>query len=522
MAKRNITDDEIALIKAMIQRGMKNKDIQFFFNRPDRAVNSGRITDISKGIYSNSEKIDAVSEDVLGAFLANYAQAREGERRSGDAVFASVDPLDEGVLKALFKKDNKGIWRLTAGESDEHECKAAYGAKYRGKWLRAVAALANNRGGYLFFGVHDKDSEKKDGQDKSYELIGMPSTEFQDADPKDIFRHIKAVFDPTPRVRFGHGSIDGKSFGLIYVDPQQSKPVIARQGEGSGDIREGDIFFRYPGSSERIKYSDLRAIMDERDAQARSKILPMVERLLAIGPEKALIADLNSGVLTDGANGLVIDTALVEQLTFIKEGEFSEVEGAMTLRLLGDIKPISADGATVYKNGIITKADLIRDFLREQTPYDPKEYLRFLVEGTQAGEWLPLNYFARRAGLDPNATADFIDGATGPSGRKRWYRERALGKTIALAKATGAAVQTLSDIEAGKMPPLVTADDVTAFANAIRGLLAKPPVPLGDMLKGLDTAIEQVPDNWRRDAAMTALRKAICRLDDLYFGASAA
>lgn len=48
MAKRNINDDEIALIKAMIQRGMKNKDIQFFFNRPDRAVNSGRITDISR------------------------------------------------------------------------------------------------------------------------------------------------------------------------------------------------------------------------------------------------------------------------------------------------------------------------------------------------------------------------------------------------------------------------------------------------------------------------------------------
>ncbi|HEY3776892.1 MAG TPA: hypothetical protein VGL35_02415 [Rhizomicrobium sp.] len=43
MLKGRITSDEIALIKAMLVRKMKNKDIQFFFNRPDRPVNSGRI-----------------------------------------------------------------------------------------------------------------------------------------------------------------------------------------------------------------------------------------------------------------------------------------------------------------------------------------------------------------------------------------------------------------------------------------------------------------------------------------------
>ena len=43
---RTITDEEIALIKAMLVRGMKNADIQFFFNRPGRHVNSGRITNI--------------------------------------------------------------------------------------------------------------------------------------------------------------------------------------------------------------------------------------------------------------------------------------------------------------------------------------------------------------------------------------------------------------------------------------------------------------------------------------------
>jgi len=57
MAKRSITDQEISLIKAMLTRGMKNKDIQFFFNRPERPVNSGRISTIGSGSYSNAAKV---------------------------------------------------------------------------------------------------------------------------------------------------------------------------------------------------------------------------------------------------------------------------------------------------------------------------------------------------------------------------------------------------------------------------------------------------------------------------------
>ena len=38
MPKRSITDEEIGLIKAMLARGMKNRDIQFYFNRQDRPV----------------------------------------------------------------------------------------------------------------------------------------------------------------------------------------------------------------------------------------------------------------------------------------------------------------------------------------------------------------------------------------------------------------------------------------------------------------------------------------------------
>ena len=70
MAKRSITDEEIGLIKAMLARGMANKAIQFYFNRQDRAVNSGRISGIKHADYG--PEVPTASDEALSAFIANF------------------------------------------------------------------------------------------------------------------------------------------------------------------------------------------------------------------------------------------------------------------------------------------------------------------------------------------------------------------------------------------------------------------------------------------------------------------
>ena len=87
--KRSISDEEIALIKAMVGRKMKNKDIQFFFNRPDRSVNSGRISDIKTGKYSNSALISPAKDKDLDAFLKSFTSAD---------VSASISVSEAGAL----------------------------------------------------------------------------------------------------------------------------------------------------------------------------------------------------------------------------------------------------------------------------------------------------------------------------------------------------------------------------------------------------------------------------------------
>lgn len=67
MPKRSITDEEIGLIKAMLARGMANKDIQFYFNRQDRAVRRlNQIRERAVGQISTSARAKEVMDAMTG------------------------------------------------------------------------------------------------------------------------------------------------------------------------------------------------------------------------------------------------------------------------------------------------------------------------------------------------------------------------------------------------------------------------------------------------------------------------
>ncbi len=53
MAKnRNMSDEEVGVVRAMLAKGMKNDHVHFYFNRADRLINSGRIAQIRNGSYA--------------------------------------------------------------------------------------------------------------------------------------------------------------------------------------------------------------------------------------------------------------------------------------------------------------------------------------------------------------------------------------------------------------------------------------------------------------------------------------
>jgi len=505
MAQRTINDDEIALIKAMVARGMKNRDIQFYFNRPGRAVNSGRITDISSGKYGNSAKIAKADNAELDAFMAEHPPSLEVPPTSTQV--GELTPLSEVILQKMFVEDAGGVWRLAAGETDRVECKESFRLKHAAPWLRALAALANNQGGYIFFGVKDKDPTG------SHAVLGLTTSEFADTDPADIVLRLRAVFTPTPRFERTTFEVGGKKIGVLYVEQHPSRPIIATKQEGSGEIKEGDIFFRYPGQSARISYADLRAMLDARDAQARADILPMLQRLLSLGRNRAMIADLNEGRLFDGTRTIEIDEAIIKELNLIKEGEFNERIGAPALRLIGNVM---ATTSTAVKKGLVTRPQIQLDFLADKLTADPLDYIRCAVE-VPGADWLPIRYFARAAGMSLPELLTFINEnpASIPT-QKQLYKGRLASADQAYVAAKGPSGLILQRLRTGEKIEPKDAPEARQVAFAIQGLprpLSLAPTPLRALLARCAELIGDSDDK----VAKSAIRKAVARLDELIY-----
>lgn len=524
MAKRSITDAEIALIKAMQARGMRNSAIQFYFNRPDRQVNSGRLTNIADGSYSNAASIYPASSDALDSFLKEFSPAVAMLPTVPSAPTPPIPrpvpgPLDPDVISSMFKVDQLGVWRFCPGETDEHECKANFRLRNSSPWLRAIAALANNRGGYIFFGVHDRvvaelDGGNGSGPDQSFAVIGLSAADFANHDPADLTSHIKSKLDPTPRVRSTTIVLGDKTVGILHVEQHAARPVIATKQDG--DIREGDIFFRYPGQSSRIKYGDLRAMLDERDTVARQQILPLVEKVLQLGPDRLLLADLENGVLGDGKRSIKIDEGLVEQLTFIREGEFSEVEGAPTLRIVGEVRVSGEE--RIGSRGVVTDVNLLENFLKQESLFHPKEYIRFAVEASHA-EWLPIFYFAQQAKLRRDDLVTFIRQLGGSVKRREMFMNRATGSKLALTVPVGTPALMLTKIAAGDLPQPTTIKDANNVAMAICGLASLSGLHKSSMFELIGRCYDIVKGQ-EKGGIISNVRRAACRIDELFFAPS--
>lgn len=518
MPKRSITDQEIGLIKAMLARGMKNKDIQFFFNRPDRAVNSGRISQIRDGSYG--AEVPQATDADLDAFIA--APKPEGyiaavgvptEIASPPPNEGPKGPLHSDIIASQFAADAGGTWRLSSGETDQHECKASFGFNHCHVWIRAIAALANNRGGYIFFGVHDKDGAATAESDKSYAVTGLTNDEFVKADPATFTKLIRSYLDPTPNVLTVAAVVGAKTIGVMYVEQHPGRPVIVRNGDGK-ILKEGDIFFRYHGSCERIKYSDLRSILDARDAAARLDVLPLVERLLALGPARALIADLEKGVLDDGKRPILIDQLLLNQINFIREGEFDEMAGAPTLKLVGDV---TVDGATVKPNivrGNITPDAVLRNCLSREKVAHPDAYLAHSAHSNR--EWQPIWFYLDQAGLSVGDAVDLLakEPASQPTHRAAAI-ERLSGKKSAYRVNAGKPKQIVKALAAGQIDEPGDDTEAHKFALAVQGLPDDAPNPediLAVLLKCFERATPQTSGNAN---LRSAIFRAACRLDEL-------
>jgi len=482
----------------MLARSMKNKDIQFFFNRPDRSVNTGRISTIGNGSYSNSAEVSPASDEELDSFIRSFASASGASKSNPQIRLADL-------VRSQFEMRGGEGWYLKGGENDECECKLIFDPKKLSPLVRAVAAMANNKGGNIFFGVSDG----------KYRLEGIEKA-FGETDIVDIVEKIKTHLSPTPNIVAKEVvEIGGKQMGVIRVAKYPNPPVIVyRAGDG---LNEGEILFRYPGQSSRIKFGDLRAMLEERDRRAQLALAGAARKLAQVGTHNALILDTDRNILDAQGHSILIDEKLIESIKFIKEGQFDEKAGAPTLKLIGEVSPAAVGAITKIKisREAIFQENILEEFLNQSIVEQPVQYIQAGL--AQSRMWLPIFYYVKLAGLSPDKAADIIGGLkVAQKNKKKVLIERLLGQRAALTKAvTQPATKVAGDISKGLISVPTKVGDVPTFANGLTAV-TKTKAPLTDLLTALRRC-RLIAEKAEDGNAIGAVYKAACRVDEIFF-----
>ena len=125
--------------------------------------------------------------------------------------------IDEKHIKELLRVKGKYLYHR---EGQELEFKEQFNLAGLADYFRDFAAFANNRGGYLIFGV--KDSPRV--------LIGLKQSslaQFEKVDPQKISGYLLEIFSSDIRWEQVTVKISDNHFGMWHVYEANVKPVIA-------------------------------------------------------------------------------------------------------------------------------------------------------------------------------------------------------------------------------------------------------------------------------------------------------
>ncbi len=176
------------------------------------------------------------------------------DRLSGSDV--TEKPCSQERLNEIFKISSKYPNRIISRESSNLEFKESFGWNSLAKYLKTCAAFANTKGGHLVFGIGRRP----------HELLGLSENnlkQFENIDPAKMSGHFNDQFFPEILWDIHEYELKGKTYGVLSVHGSHDKPVLCKK-DADNVLKEGDIYYRYRGRSERIKYSELRGILDSK------------------------------------------------------------------------------------------------------------------------------------------------------------------------------------------------------------------------------------------------------------------
>lgn len=428
-------------------------------------------------------------------------------------------PFSQEKLNEIFKISPKHPDRIISRESSNLEFKESFGWKSLAKYLKTSAAFANTKGGYLVFGIGRRPH-------KLLGLSGSNLKQFEDIDPEKLSGHFNEHFLPEMAWDIHEYELNGKTYGIFYIHECRDKPAICKKNAESV-LKEGDIYYRYRGRSERIKYSELRAILDHKRENEQRLWMQHLSQIAKIGVRETGIFDLKTGQVTGTDGSFFIDESLLSQLSFIKEGEFSEIKGKPVLKLIGNVEVISglpsaAGGKRIVKTKGIRIGDIALAFLNLERVEEPLEYLKQICFETTG--FLPVYYFIKSAKIDSVKAIEEINGVISRSPAKSKLIERLQQKnTQAFDEPKGDTIAAkrkrhfTDQLKKQSIDQNLSGKDLEYCLQSIRILTSDEVNKISQYLRGL---IKEWFNKYYSSANSTLadnLRRAICWVDEALY-----
>ena len=398
MAKNPISDYEIGIIKVLINSKYENQDILAYINRYREAnklkhINSGRISDIKSGKIGKD--IPLALDDVVNNFRAQY----------------QITMNDDFCSVFKFKDDY-----IENEESETIEYKQSFGAIKDDKLLRSIQGMANNKGGFIVFGI----SEENNDSIKKYYIKGIDEKQYKSfmQDNKRINEVLNSNFRESIRFKRDCKEINQKLVAYIQIFESNDKPLINNNG---------DIYYRYNAETRKIAKLDLLRIINERkEKELHLTMQKHIENIFKNGIENSAILNVITGEVEGKGGNFLISKDLLPKIAFIKEGHFVEKSGTPALILKGNVELLSADGLVV-SHDVLKNIDekYIYEIFCLQKDID-KQNAKACIEAMSKfqASLLPMRYFAKKSEMDKDKLIQFIESIAKDTTKKNFVNHK--------------------------------------------------------------------------------------------------
>ena len=381
-----------------------------------------------------------------------------------------IDPFSLDSLNRIFKLDKSDPPRLKTRENSWLEFKESFNWGSRAKYAKTMAAFANAQGGYIVFGI----------KRRPHEIMGLKGRNFENLDSEKVTGFLNKAFSPEIAWEQFIYEVAGKKIGILYVFEALSKPVVCTSNEGE-ELKDGDIYYRYRGRSQRIKQPELREILEQEKQRERELWLRHLRHMAKVGVSNVGILDAVTGEVSGPGGRFLISEELLKKIAFIREGHFTEssAPGTPTLRLVGNVEAIEPGLVQPVKRVHIPKAlnssEIISAFLNQEKVVSPTDYVKQICY--ESSGYLPVYWFIHQAGQSIQDALEIVKETSSRSQAKKILIRRLngddplkMGSLTASSSASKKRREFLKQIKDRKLPGKVPSPSLKYFFEAISHL----------------------------------------------------